>query len=244
METLEELKELGLDENEIKVYVSCLNNNGISVKDISKKSGLIRTTVYGVLHSLINKGLVSTMKKDGVKLFIAASPKELLNILDQKREIISSILPKLNELSKTKGITQNVEFFEGANGVKTITNDIISVSNETVKILGAGKKWIEFSRPFSTVYYRKKKEANVKTKSIATDTKEERKILKDKIVKNSEFRFLKNVDLTKSATFIYHDKVSFVNYEKESPRGFIIQDKEFNKTQNDLFDILWKIAKK
>lgn len=86
------------------------------------------------------------------------------------------------------------------------------------------------------------KEMNVKTKTILTDTEEERTFAKEKKVKNSEFRFLKGMDVC-GTCYIYHDKVSFVSYAEEEARGFIIQDKDFNKILNLLFDNLWGQAK-
>ena len=71
---------------------------------------------------------------------------------------------------------------------------------------------------------------------------EEREFIKNRDVKNSEFKFLKGIDVSKIATFIYQDKVAFVSYE-DSPRGFIIKDKEFNQVQNMFFDSVWKQAK-
>jgi sugar-specific transcriptional regulator TrmB len=243
MVTLDELKEIGLDENELKVYLGCLSSGGSSVKDISRKSGLIRTTVYGVLQSLLKKGLASEINKEGVKFFRAASPTELLSILDQKREKISSIIPELEKIRDAVPKLYDIEFFEGRNGVKTITNDIISIPNQIVKCIGSGKKWFQFSESFSLVYYRKKKEANVKTKTILSDLPEEREFIKNRDVKNSEFRFFKGIDISKIATFIYQDKVAFASYE-DDPRGFIIKDKEFNEVQNIFFDNLWKISGK
>ncbi|MFA4960110.1 MAG: helix-turn-helix domain-containing protein [Candidatus Pacearchaeota archaeon] len=242
MKKLDELKELGLDENEIKIYLACLSEGGSNVLEISKKSGLIRTTVYGVLQSLLKKGLVAKINKDGIKFFSAASPIELLNILDQKKEKINIIIPELEKIRSSFNKIYSIESFEGKNGVKTITNDIISIPNQIVKVIGAGKKWVEFSETFSMIYYRKKKENNVKTKTILSNLPEEKEFIKNKEVKNSEFKFLKRIDVTKTATFIYHDKVAFVSYE-ENPRGFIIKDKEFNEIQNIFFDNLWKIAK-
>lgn len=72
---------------------------------------------------------------------------------------------------------------------------------------------------------------------------EEKEFLKNRDVKNSEFRFAKGIDVSKTAIFIYQDKVAFASYE-ENPRGFIIKDKEFNEIQNIFFDSLWKLAKK
>ncbi len=242
MQTINELRELGLDDNEIKVYLSCLAEGGLDVKGIAQKSGLIRTTVYGVLQSLMKKGLVSIVKKEGVKFFRAASPKELLSIIEQKKAKISSIIPELEKIRSAVPSFYNIEFFEGRNGVKTITNDIISIPNQIVKVVGAGKKWLEFSESFATIYYRKKKEQNVRTKTILNNSKEERESMKNAKVKNSEFKFIKDIDVTNIAIFIYHDKVSFVSYE-QSPRGFIIKDKEFNRIQNIFFDNLWDKAK-
>ncbi len=244
MEIKKELKELGLDDNEIKVYMACLSETGVNVKEISQRTNLIRTTVYGVISSLISKGLIAKVQKEGTMYFSATNPNELLNILDQKREKLKSIIPELEKMKEFAPSLQKVDFYEGKNGVKTITNDIITVKKENVKIIGAGKKWIEFSSNFSTTYYRKKREMEVTTNTIISDTLEERDFLKEKKYKNSNFRFLKGIDVTTSATFIYQDKVSFVSYEIGNERGFIIKDKEFNKVQRILFDNLWEISKK
>ena len=243
MEILNELKELGLNENEIKVYLSCLIEGGLNAKEISDKTSLIRTTTYGILNSLVNKGLISTIDKEKIRFFQSASPKELLNILEQKKGKIESIIPELEKYQKSVPIKYKVEVFEGVNGIKTVTNDIISKKNETVKIIGIGQKWLEFSDSFTKIYYRKKKENNVWTETILNDTLEERKFLKDKKYVNSKIKFLKDLNFGNSVVYIYHDKVSFVVYDKESPRGFIIKDKEYNRVQNLVFEKLWKIAK-
>lgn len=243
MEILKELKELGLNDNEIRVYLACLVESGLNVKEISDKTELIRTTIYGILDSLINKGLISTIDKGKIKFFQSASPKELLNILDQKKEKIKSIIPELEKYKNTIPIKYKVEVFEGINGVKTVTNDIISKKNETVKIIGIGKKWLEFSDIFTKIYYRKKKENNVWTETLLADTPEERKFLAEKKFANSKIRFIKNMNFKNSVIYIYHDKVSFVVYDKEFPRGFIIKDEEFNRIQQSLFNQLWKKSK-
>ena len=240
----EELKAFGLDDNEITIYIACLKKKNATVKYLAKETNLIRTTIYGVLLSLSKKGLISKVKKEGILEFHAANPDELINILDNKKSIIESVLPNLKNLSLDFEKSQKIELFEGINGVKTVTNDIISKENQTVKILGAISNWLSFSQAFTTVYYRKKKERNVKTKTILTDNKQERKTAKNPNVKNSTFRFTKNIDLTKSATYIYDNKVSFVTFEKNQARGFIIEDKEFNKIMNEVFESIWKKAEK
>jgi sugar-specific transcriptional regulator TrmB len=239
-----ELKELGLDNNEIQVYMACLMDQGLNVKQIAQRTQLIRTTVYGVLNTLKQKGLVSTLSKEGIMIFRSASPKELLNILDQKKTKIESIIPKLIKMQEFKKESYKMEVFEGKNGIKTITNDLLSRPNEPVKVMGIGKKWLEFSDIFTSIYYRKKKEMNVHTKTILADNKEERKFLSEKKFANSDIKFIKNIDFGNTVTYMYHDKVSFVLYDEENPRGFMIQDQAFNKIQTIFFERLWNQAKK
>lgn len=243
MDIEETLEDLGLSTNEIKVYLACLEKEGSNVKEISKRTKLIRTTIYGVLDTLLNKGMVSQSKKGKVMHFFATDLKEVIFKLEQKIEKITSIIPEIEKLKNFLRFESKIESYEGPEGVKVITEDIISKPNQIVKVIGAGKKWVEFSKFFALVYYRKKKERKVKTKTILSDTPEERSFLKEKNYLNSEFKFIKGIDVTRTATFIYQDKVSFVCYEKGKERGFIVKDIEFNRVQNIFFDRLWKDAK-
>jgi sugar-specific transcriptional regulator TrmB len=243
MEQFNELKELGLDDHEIQVYLACLSHGCLNVKNIAKKTGIIRTTVYGIADALVKKGIMSETITGKEKVFRAVPPREFLNILEGKKAKIEGIINDLEKIGKTIPLFHKVEFFEGRNGVKTITNDLLSAPNQVVKVVGAGKRWITFSESFATVYYRKKKEQQVKTETILSDTPEERRFIKRSVVSNSEFRFLPGIDVTHVATFIYQNKVSFVSYD-ENPRGYIITDKQFHDVQNMIFDHLWQDAKK
>ena len=75
------LKEYGLSDNEIKVYLASLSLGTSKVNEISKKADLLRTTTYEVLKTLVEKGLVSYVIKSGVRYFEAAYPNKLINIL-------------------------------------------------------------------------------------------------------------------------------------------------------------------
>jgi len=241
MEIIPELRELNLDDNEVRVYLSCLNLGSSKVNEVARKSGLIRTTCYGVLKSLIQKGLVSTVLKDNVTYFQAANPKQLMEILDEKKKKINSIIPKLEKMQEFIPIKHKVQLFEGKEGFKTIVNDLVTGKNETVKIIGTLRKWLDFSDVYTDIYYRKKKENNIKTQVLIDES--EKDSIKDKKIANSEFRSIKDLDLN-SECFIYQDKVAFVSFGKDDLKGVIIQDKEMFDLQNKVFDKLWNSAKK
>lgn len=235
------LNELNLDENQIRIYLACLNLGSAKVHDISKKANLIRTTTYGVLKSLIEKGLISVTKKDNVAFYQASPPRELLNILDEKREKLKLILPELEKLQKSIPRKHYVETFEGNAGFKTIVNYLLEYPNETIYIIGLAKKWMEFSEVFSSIYYRKKKERNIFAKVIVD--KKEFKYLKTKSLINSEIKYLDKLT-SESECLIIRDKIAFVSLEENNIKGVIIQDLEMAKLQKNIFEKLWKQAKK
>lgn len=240
MDLIPELKELNLEDNEIKVYLACLTLGSAKVHEIAEKSELIRTTTYGVLKTLIEKGLVSTVLKDNITHFQAANPKQLIEILDEKKKKITSILPKLEKMQEFIPTKHNMQLFEGKEGFKTIVNDLVTKKNDTVKIMGLLSKWLAFSEVYTDIYYRKKKENRIKTQVIIDEN--EREFMKNKKIVNTEFRCLKNLNLN-SECFIYQDKVAFVSFGEDDLKGVIIQDKEMSDLQNKMFDNLWKIAK-
>lgn len=237
---MKELKELDLDDNQIKVYLACLNLGSNKVHEISKKSNLIRTTTYGILKSLIEKGLISTVKKNNITYFQATSPKQLLSILEEKKQKIKSVIPQLEKLQEIAPNKHNIEIFEGEEGLKTVINDLLSKPNETILIIGFVKRWLDFSEIYTSIYYRKKKELNIKSKMIIDE--KEKNFTKIKKIHSTEFRYLKDLSAI-SECFIYQDKIAFVSFEENDLKGVIIQDKEMSKLQRILFDQLWRIAK-
>jgi HTH-type transcriptional regulator, sugar sensing transcriptional regulator len=239
MEFFEELKELNLDENEIKVYLACLNLGNSKVNDIARKSGLIRTTVYGILKSLMYKGIISSVVKKKINYYTAASPDQLIEMLEEKKKRISSILPKLKEIESLVPHKHSVGLFEGKEGFKTIVNELVSVRNSNYYIVGPFLAWIDFSQFYTTQFYRRKKEMNVKAQVI-TDFSE-RKNIKEKKAINSEFRFLENFD-TLAEFILWENKVMIVSFERDNMKGIVIEDVEIAKLYSIIFQNLWKVA--
>ena len=87
------LQEIGLTQNEIKVYLTLLELGESKTGEILKKSRLNSGRIYEILNSLQEKGLVSFILKSGVKYFRPADPKRVndyLNLKNKNKIIIKS----------------------------------------------------------------------------------------------------------------------------------------------------------
>jgi len=65
---MNELNEIGLTENESKIYLALIDLGPSLAGQISRKTGLHRRTVYDSIEMLIKKGLVGYIKNNNRKL--------------------------------------------------------------------------------------------------------------------------------------------------------------------------------
>jgi len=63
------LKEIGLTEGEIKIYLALLELGSSSITSIIKRSGISGSKAYEVLDRLAKKGLVNFIIKNNILIF-------------------------------------------------------------------------------------------------------------------------------------------------------------------------------
>ncbi|MBN1618305.1 helix-turn-helix domain-containing protein [Candidatus Dojkabacteria bacterium] len=128
------LKKFGLNEKEIKVYVVAIKNDGLNPTEISKLTGIPRSSIYDVLMNLSLKGLVELEQSDGITkyqtLVRAKNPSLLRKITREKQKDlvklevdIVEILPWLRGIFHDKKNDVDFQFFPGIDGLIQIYND-------------------------------------------------------------------------------------------------------------------------
>src|SRR3989338_2798739 len=119
------LEQLGLTKNQSLVYLSLLKLGSTTAQSIIKESGLHRSRVYDSLERLEDLGLVSYVVKDFKKYFQAANPEKLLDYVDEKKEIVSQLIPELKKLEGMKKEVINASIYKGKEGIKTIHSEML-----------------------------------------------------------------------------------------------------------------------
>src|SRR3989338_8163639 len=124
---LDELKKIGLSENEAEVYITLLELGSATAQEIATKSGIKRTTIYVQIEALMKMGLVSSFEKEmnngkvPKTYFRAEDPEHLKKIVGKERALMAEresmlekILPGLGKIYLSGGDRPRVRFFEGA----------------------------------------------------------------------------------------------------------------------------------
>src|SRR3989344_8689759 len=119
---LEPLRELGLTEGEIKVYLALTELGESTSGPIVDKAGVSISKVYTILERLVKRGLVSHIVKNNTKYFSAANPDRLLYYLRQKEDLLKqqekSLKETVDELMKKQGIALTSEIVQVYEGLK------------------------------------------------------------------------------------------------------------------------------
>ena len=142
------LEELGLSSAEARIYLALLELGQSKTGRLIDKTKLQSSTVYHVLGSLVEKGIVSYIFIGKIKHYQAESPDTLLAFLEDKKKKLKEIIPELKEKERLSKQKQNAKVFEGIKGITTAFNDIL----ETMK---KGEEYFFFQFPYEKLLNKK-----------------------------------------------------------------------------------------
>ncbi|MFH0905773.1 MAG: helix-turn-helix domain-containing protein [archaeon] len=233
------LRDIGLTENEDKIYLMLLKLGPCKVSKLSKETQIVRTSLYDILNSLIEKGIVTEHLENSIKIFTAAEPESLVEIYEEKLNRLKENIPKLDEL-KYSFKESYVESFKGKKGVLAILSDILKTGKDFL-IYGnytwSKKTFKHIPSQFALGRISKKINAKVLVDN-ATEPFRQRNDYRSL----TELRYHPEMLKTKTITFIYDDKVSIFTQGNDI-YGIIIKNKDISDMHKVMFEKYWKEAK-
>jgi len=237
MEPFEErLKRAGLTGNEAKVYLELLKRGEVNGSELAKKAGLDRSLTYTVLNNLIDKGLVSYVMKEKLRVYRATDPQNLLTNLEQREKDVKKLIPELKTIEKLAAIPQAVTVYEGKEGLKVLFEDIFK-TKELVFFGGTGRSY-EVLRWEMPHFEERIAKGSCKIRGIMNKKYSADKI---KLLPSAEVRFLEGVD-SDATTTIFGDTVG-IHVLLEKPLVIIMKNKVIAEGYRNYFEFMWRSAK-
>ncbi len=243
MDLSKPLKEYGLSENEIKIYITLIKLGESSVQKIAKNSDLPRTTCYHLLESLEQKGLVGYVMKESRKYFSPAQPNKLIQNLEEKKKIIEEIIPQLDSLSESIKEKPKVTIFEGIRGVRAILKNVLE-ERKTIYHYGDIISIQEVFAHIFPQYISERVKRKIQIRIICKKEEAHEELIKNAKKEFREFVFIPNNFHFNSSVFIYANKVVVFNIKREPYFAIVIDNYDFYNTQKNFFELLWKAYKK
>lgn len=239
-----QLQDAGLNETEAKIYLAALELGQTSVSRIARKSGIKRTTVYLSLENLMQKGLLSAIKKEGKTLYFAEDPRSLERIMEEKKQKISNIIPQLLAFTSLIDKKPEIRYFEGDAGVKEVLKDALEYPNQEILMMYSESSIADFEDNFFASYYVPER---VKRKISARAIMPDNETMRANVATNQQSlrqtRLIsQNLFDIKIEVMIYgKNKINISSFSEKF--GIIIESQAIHDSLKSIFETLWAGAK-
>lgn len=235
-----DLKNTGLNPKEAATYLAVLELGEASMGQLVKKSKLKRTTLYDMVESLKEKGLISTAKRNKKILYVAENPSRLVEQMEERKQALEKIVPEL--LAITNNITNKpkVRYFEGIEGIKEVYRDILRYPDQKMYAWLSESMITGFDTTFVTDHYIPKRlEKKIWAEVIASDTsvgrdfksKDLATLRKTKLLDGSKF------PLSIEISMYGKDRIGFMSMDDKL--GLIVESKPIADTLKSIFKAQW-----
>jgi sugar-specific transcriptional regulator TrmB len=119
-----DLKELGLSEQEAKIYLALVKLGKSTANTIASEAGVSYGTIYTILSKMEREGLVKTVPEQ-TKKFIAAHPRDLLERIDKKEKHLQFLKKGIGTLKEIydQEITSPVVIAQGERNFRKLVSE-------------------------------------------------------------------------------------------------------------------------
>lgn len=246
------LIELGLAENEAKLYEILVQNPDASIPLLKQKSPFSRTMIYYVLKSLVNYGLVETAEIGKKTVFNAAPPEKLEDFfidrekeLKRQKDLLGSVI---GDLRSTYALSHNkpgVRFFEGPEGIKEALWDSLTSPEPIFTFINRGSL-METLGETNNAYLKERLKKQIVNNTLYVDTPEARAFIAHHTNDQySQARLLPADTLPfKAGLKIYDNKISFFTLRNKELMAVIIKDPDLYAINRSWFSLVWNMAEK
>src|SRR4030042_2276237 len=246
--------QLNLKKEHPLVYSTLLESGPLPAGKLAKRLNMPRSSLYGFLSDLAQKGLVLQSEKQAVKIWQASPPEKVqevlndqINQIEKAKSSFANLLPDLQAKQKTDLITPKFTYFEGQEGLRQIIKDVLLYRDIETDCIWPIKDMVDvIGKDFLEQYGTKERiRRNIKTYVLVPQNK--MIDIKTNPFFGSQEELKREVriapkDIEYSMGYwAYGNKVAFISSKKES-FGFIVESKELRQLLKTQFDLIWQIS--
>lgn len=238
---LSTLKELGLSHNEALVYLASLALGSTTISKIASAAQVKRTSVYPLIESLKQKGLINIEIKGFKKLFVPESPAKLEIMLELRRQKLNNNLPSLLSLYNTEANDSFIKCYEGLAGMKTVYNGILQELKHHDDYLAVSdtEQFQNLDRSYFADFIKKRTRLQLKTRLLLQNTtlaKERKKFARNF---NEQIKILPPATTLTTNLVIIPNRV--IIHQLVPPIMItVIENKNIIKMHQEMFEIMWR----
>lgn len=235
---IKELQDIGLNEKEAVLYYSNLSLGPSNVSALAKASGIKRTSVYHVLQGLLEQNIIRKEFHGIKELYVACEPALLLNLLKEKAQKFTHILPELERLSSADYSESVIKYYTGKDACQPVYLDLIGsiMPGDDYLVFGCPVRMTHLYPKFFPEFLKARRKLSINVRMIIEYSSDAKILYGKKYNENNKIlpqgvSFRTNVVILKDRVFIQQLSNPIV--------GMLYFNKDMIKYQRDVFELIW-----
>jgi sugar-specific transcriptional regulator TrmB len=234
-----ELEKIGLNKKEVKVYLALLELGQTTIARIADKAKIKRTTVYDVIKTLKQKGLVGRTFKGRFTYYFAEDPRILEKILESKQSTLASVMPQLLSITNFLDKKPQIFFYEGDDSFRNILKDTLEYKGQTIQVWFPNDIGYVSDSVYFEYYIPERLKRRITIHAIVPDNKLMRSYTTDNKKQSRVVKYIGDNDYNINVEVIAYggEKVSFFSYTERM--GVIIKSRSIHDALKSIFYSVW-----
>lgn len=247
---VKKLSALDLPEKDAAVYLSLLTLGPATVQQITKETGLNRSSLYVILDRLLERGLASVAAERGVRAYVAVSPERIVRIAKERlehavltRQSLETLLPEIDTLRKTGRHKPRMLVLTGVDGLQRGFEEALENKEGVMRIFSSAGKIAQSLPEYLPTFIRERLRHGIRMYGIHPDDEAGRAMVKHVPETIDELTFVP-ADRFKfpSDLGIFDDKIAFMSHEP--PLCVAIESKAISDVMKVVFDLAREEARR
>jgi len=246
------LLDFGLTDKEITVYLSLLKTGPNTIMNLSRETGIKRSTTHNTVEELIKKGLVSQTNYGERRMVVAEDPKKLEFLMEQKQWEMKKLEDNLPEIVKSiydavpkakDNVETSVKYYEGEKELRYVYDQILKSSNiyTFVNVDKIKDNFPEYIDIFSNAL---KSKSGIEMWEILEHHNRGSDSEDDYNSPKYHFKYVPaGTTLTDTDITIFDDNIALINIQKERPTAIIIQSRSLAQAVKNIHQLAWNLLK-
>jgi len=237
------LENIGLSKAQASVYLAALQLGKSLPANLAKKANVKRPTVYKILPTLKDMGLITETIMGKRRYLMAEDPQSYLNKKQAELKNFEEKIPEFRLLLNTALIKPKIVFYEGVKGIEKLYMETLKEKKPILEFVSLENISSEIEFHSKNYYIPQRVNRQIPIKIIVSG-KTESNLIKLK-TESWALREIKTVDNKKFPIpldcYIFGNNVAFALYRKDSePVGILIRSSEVATTLRSLFNFVWE----
>ncbi len=242
--------QIGIENEQTDIYLEILQNGKTTALKLARTFTIPRTSVYRILDSLLEKGLVIASLGNRGTEYSATAPSNLQLLIDRKeaeltrqKQVIAELQLSLSELEIKKRNNNQVFYYHGIEGLKQVTYNSLHATGELCTYeLETMNAFLSFEE--AEKYRERFIDRKVKIRTLTNAKEIKPWTEKTEMVKYYwEIRHLSPLQNPfRFEILLYNDIYAMYKYVDNDIFCIEIQSQELADMQKQLFEYLWRNA--